>query len=274
MSLMTIDQTLCKKDGICAAECPMAIIKWTEGEYPAPADNAQGLCINCGHCVAVCPHGALTLNTLSPQDCLPLDTDLKLSLAHTEHFLRSRRSIRNFKEMPVEKATMADLIRLASFAPSGHNCQPVHWRVINGRQRVKELAGLVIDWMTLAQKENPALAKAMHLDMIIGAWKLGVDTVTRNAPGLILAQGKEANPMAPQACTIAMTYLDLAAQSFDVATCWCGYFLRAAIAYPPLAEKLGKDQGLKTHGVMMVGYPKFKYHRMPTRKTPKIDWMD
>lgn len=274
MSLLTIDPTLCKKDGICAAECPMAIIKWKQDNIPVLADNASSLCINCGHCVVVCPHGALTHASLAPEDCLALDKNLILSPEHTEHFLRSRRSIRNFKENAVEKETLKKLIGLAAFAPSGHNCQPVHWQVLNGRDIVKEHAAMVIEWMKLTQEENPKLAKIMHLPMLIGAWEAGVDTVTRNAPTLILAQGKESNPMAPQACTIAMTYLDLAAQSFDVATCWCGYFLRAAISYPPLVEKLGKNRGLKTYGVMMAGYPKYKYHRMPTRKTANITWAE
>jgi len=274
MSFLTIDQTLCRQDGICAAECPMAIIKWKKGEFPLSADNAPDLCINCGHCVAVCPHGALTHATLAPEDCVARDKELGLSPAQTEHFLRSRRSIRNFREAPVQKETMSEIIRLASYAPSGHNCQPLHWRILNGGNVVKEHTTMVIDWMKLMRKENPAMAKAMHLEMMIKAWKFGVDTVTRNAPTLILAQGKESNPMAPQACTIAMAYLDLAAQSFDVATCWCGYFLRAAITYPPLAEKLGKNQGLKTYGVMMAGYPRFKYLRLPTRNAPKISWTE
>ncbi len=274
MSLLTIDETLCKKDGICAAECPMAIIQWQKGELPVAAKNAPGMCINCGHCVAVCPHGAMTHAKLAPENCLAMDNELALSTTQTEHFLRSRRSIRNFKETPVTKDTLSEIIRLASFAPSGHNMQPVHWRVLNGQETVKEHTTMVIDWMKLTLKENPKFAKALHLDMLIGAWKFGMDVVTRNAPTLILAQGPEANPSAPPACTIAMTYLDLAAQSFDVGTCWCGYFLMAASAHAPLAEKLGKDKGLKTYGVMMAGYPKFKYHRMPLRNTPKITWTE
>ncbi|HCY88347.1 MAG TPA: ferridoxin [Desulfobacteraceae bacterium] len=272
MSLLAIDEGRCKKDGICAAECPMGIIQWKKGEFPAPAKQAPALCINCGHCVAVCPHAALAHEQLAPEDCLEVDKALALSPEQTEHFLRARRSIRTFKETPVEKDTLSEIIRLASFAPSGHNSQPVQWRVLSGRETVKEHTALVIDWMKLALKENPKFAKALHLDMLVAAWKFGMDVVTRSAPTLILAQGKENNPMAPQACTIAMTYLDLAAQSFGVGTCWCGYFLRAAATHGPLAERLGKDQGLKTYAVMMAGYPKFGYHRMPTRNTPGITW--
>ncbi|WDP88787.1 MAG: nitroreductase family protein [Desulfobacter sp.] len=274
MTLFSVDQDLCKRDGICAAECPMGIIKWKKEEIPTPAAAAGDLCINCGHCVAVCPHGALSLKNLASEDFLALDKTRALSPGQTEYFFRARRSIRNFKEKPVDKSTLEELIRLASFAPSGHNCQPVHWRILNGQDLVREHAAMVIDWMKLTKKENPELAKLLHLDMIIGAWKFKIDIVTRNAPTLILAQGHEANPMAPPACTIAMTYLDLAAQSFGVGTCWCGYFLRAATVYPPLAEKLGKNDGLLTHAVMMAGYPKFKYHRMPPRNTPKISWME
>ena len=274
MSLLTIDETRCKKDGICAAECPMAVIQWKKGAFPAPGANASRMCINCGHCVAVCPHEAVIHEKLAPADCLAVEREMTLTTAQTEHFLRARRSIRNFKETPVEKETLSEMIRLASFAPSGHNMQPVRWRVLNGRDIVKEHTGMVIDWMKLTLKKNPKFAKSLHLDMLIGAWKFGMDVVTRNAPTLILAQGPEANPTAPPACTIAMTYLDLAAQSFDVGTCWCGYFLIAASAHAPLAEKLGKNKGLKTYGAMMAGYPKFAYHRMPLRNAPDITWTE
>ncbi len=274
MTLFSIDETLCKQDGICAAECPMGIISWKKGAFPAPSARAADLCINCGHCVAVCPHAALTHEKMSPEDCLSVDKAMALTPSQTEHFLRARRSIRCFKQTPVEKKALTEAIRMASFAPSGHNIQPVRWHVISGREKVKEHAAMVIDWMKVAKKENPEFAKALHLDMLIGAWKFGIDTVTRSAPTLILAQGAGKDRTAPQACTIATTYLDLAAQSLGFGTCWCGYFFMAANAHAPLAEKLGQDKGLKTFAVLMAGYPKFSYHRMPTRKTPDITWSE
>ena len=273
MTLFSVDETRCKQDGICAAECPVGIISWKKGGFPSPSAKAEGLCISCGHCVAVCPHQALTHNHMAPGDCLELDKAFSLSPEQTEHFLRARRSIRNFKETSVDKETLTEIIRLASFAPSGHNTQPVRWRVISGTDKVKDHTAMVIDWMKETKKQNPALARALYLDMMIGAWKFGVNTVTRDAPVLILAQGDAKNPMSSQACTIAMTYLDLAAQSFGVGTCWSGYFQVAANAHAPLAEKLGQGEGLKTYGVVMAGHPKYKYHRMPMRNAPDITWM-
>ncbi len=272
MTYLTIDPELCKKDGICAAECPMKIISWKKGERPRPYPNTRSLCINCGHCVAVCPHGALNHEHIQVDDCTPVDKNLVLTLPQTEQFLRSRRSIRTFKPDAVAPDTLSELIRLASYAPSGHNTQPVKWRVINGLDLVNEYTAIVVEWMTKQLDENPDMAKLMHLDMLVNAWQHGVNTVTRDAPTLILAQGHKSNPMAPQACTIAMTYLDLAARAFDVATTWCGFFHMAAMVYEPLAIKLGKDEGLRTHAVMMAGYPVYTYHRMPPRNTPGITW--
>jgi nitroreductase/NAD-dependent dihydropyrimidine dehydrogenase PreA subunit len=271
MTFMTIDMEKCNKDGICAAECPMKIIQMKDGE-PIPVNGAETLCIRCGHCVAVCPTAAFSLDTLSPSDCMPVDKDSLLSPQQAEHFLRYRRSIRNYKEKPVEKEALAELIRIASYAPSGHNSQPVKWQVIYERDEVKRLSGMVIDWMKFVIKEQPKVAAMLHLDMVVAGWTFGMDTVSRNAPHLILANGHKANPMAKTACTIAMTYLELAIPANGLGGCWNGFFNAAALSWPPLKEALGLTDGLENYGTMMVGFPKFKYHRMPSRNTPEITW--
>ena len=77
MSLFSIDQKKCKRDGICAAECPaQIIIQPDKKSFPSLLENGEEFCINCGHCVAVCPHGALTLSTMSVADCPPIQKNL------------------------------------------------------------------------------------------------------------------------------------------------------------------------------------------------------
>jgi nitroreductase len=58
----------------------------------------------------------------------------------------------------------------------------------------------------------------------------------------------------------------------DLGTCWAGFLSRAAATFPPLQEALALPQGHQALGAMMVGYPKFSYKRLPTRKTPEIIW--
>ncbi len=273
MTLFSVDEKKCKKDGICAAECPFAIIDFQGKEkVPQPFDHSEAFCINCGHCVSVCPHGALTHKNLAPEECYPIDKERVLTIDQTEHFLRYRRSIRNYKDKAVEPEKIEKLIHIASHAPSGHNTQPVLWQVIDGKKKVHELSSHVIDWMKNILKTQPDIGKMMHLDMITAAWDAGLDVVSRKAPALVLVNGGSKDPYADTACKIAMTFFDLAAPSIGLGSCWNGYFNRAAMSWEPLQKALGFKQGITNYGTMMLGYPKYQYYRMPNRNTPEVTW--
>lgn len=271
MDLFFIDPELCKKDGICAAECPMKLIDNSNG-VPRPVKGAEGFCINCGHCVAVCPTQAFSHKNLSPDQCIPLDGTTAFTPEQAEIFLRRRRSIRNYRKKPVEKELLEKAISVASHAPSGHNRQPVEWQVIHDTQAVKALTAHVIDWMRWMIKEQPKQAAALHLDLVVAGWEAGMDTVTRNAPHLIIAHGDRRDPTAHAACTIAMTWLELTLPSLGLGGCWCGFFNAAATFWPPLQEALALPKNHASFGTMMVGHPVYTYKRIPPRNTPEITW--
>jgi nitroreductase/NAD-dependent dihydropyrimidine dehydrogenase PreA subunit len=273
MPLFSVDQEKCKRDGICVAECPAGLIEIkTEDSFPTPIQGADEICINCGHCVAVCPHAALSLKTMSLQDCPPVRRELFLTPDHAEHFLRSRRSIRTYKDKPVDRPTLAKLIEMARYAPSGSNLQPVHWLVIETTETVRSLAGLVVDWMRVVIAKHPEIAQPMRLDRVVEAWERGQDRVLRGAPHLIVAHGLKSLPSAQPACVIALTYLELAAAPLGLGACWAGYFNAAASAYPPMMESLRLPEGHQSFGAMMVGYRKYDYHRLPLRNETRVSW--
>lgn len=273
MSLFTVDQEKCKKDGICVDECPVKIIEIKEeNQTPTLVSGAEDFCIRCGHCVAVCPHGALSHKDMKVEDCPPVNKDWLLGPDQAEHFLRNRRSIRTYKNKPVDRDTLSRLIKIASYAPSGHNFQPVKWHVIYDHDELNKLIGMVVDWMRYMEKEQPAMAKSMHFDLVIAAWEVGIDTVCRSAPHVIIAHGAKADPTAQTAATIAMTYLELAALPLGLGACWAGFLNIAAMFWPPMQKALALPEGHGAFGSMMVGYPKYKYHRLPLRNEPPITW--
>jgi nitroreductase/ferredoxin len=272
MSLFSVDRDKCKRDGLCVEECPMRLIEIKGEDFPAPIKSAEELCVNCGHCVAICPQGALSLATMKPEDCPPVKAELQLTPEHAEHFLRSRRSIRKYKSRPVDRTTLTKLIEMARYAPSGHNLQPVHWLAFDDSSEIHRLAGLVVDFMRMMIDTHPEIAGPMHFNRVVKAWEYGIDVVLRGAPNLVVAHGLQSIASAQSACTIALTYLDLAAPSLGLGTCWAGYFNAAATFYPPMMEALALPEGHQSFGAMMVGYPKFKYQRLPLRNEPSIAW--
>jgi nitroreductase len=204
--------------------------------------------------------------------CPPVRKELRLDPEHCEHFLRSRRSIRNYKDQAVPRADIARVIEMARYAPSGHNSQCAEWLVLDSRDELRRLAGIVTDWMRWMMESMPETANAWHLDRTVKRWEKGEDVILRGAPVAIVAHAAEDNRMAPSTCTIALSYLELAATSLGLGCCWAGYFNAAATTFPPMKEALALPAGHQCFGSMMLGYPKFSYSRLPLRKSPLISW--
>ncbi|MFC2027381.1 nitroreductase family protein [Chloroflexota bacterium] len=272
MASLLVDGEKCNKCGMCAAECPICIIQMVEKETPPSwADDAEALCINCGHCVAVCPTGALGLSTMPLKKCVPITKNLKTTPEQLEQFLKSRRSIRAYKKKPVEHEKLAKLIDIARYAPSGHNQQPVQWLVVEKRKDVKQLAQMTIDWLRGLIKKDPTFSEMVQAEALVAGWDSGIDVVTRGAPHLIFAHAqKDSVPLGD--CHIALTYLELAAHSMGVGACWGGFVQVGATYDPALAQALQLPEGHASFGAMMIGYPKYKFSRIPVRNDAQVIW--
>jgi len=206
VDLITVNHVTCNQDGICADVCPAGIIELKEGA-PIPIDDANELCIRCGHCVAICPTASLTHMDIPLESCTPIKKEFGITHEQTVQFLRSRRSIRQFKDRPVDKAVLKRLIDIARYAPSGHNLQPVEWLVLGHRADLKRLSGIVVDWMRWMLENMTEVALSMHMDRTIVRYENGYDVVLRDAPAVIVANAHKENRVAPAACNIALTYL-------------------------------------------------------------------
>jgi nitroreductase/NAD-dependent dihydropyrimidine dehydrogenase PreA subunit len=262
MSLIEVEQEKCKRDGICAALCPLELIRQEGDGLPEPTADAERLCISCGHCVAACPSGALSLSRMPVKDCLPVREDLRVGAEAVEQFLKVRRSVRAFKEDSVPREVLERVIDSARWAPSAINEQPVRWLVIEKPADVRHLAGLIAEWM---RKESFA-------PRYVAAWDRGKDVILRGAPHLVAAYASSGHSWAPVDCAIALTYLELAAQAHGLGTCWSGLLTRAATSYVPIAEFLGLEKDQRINGAVMLGYPKYRYRRIPLRNRAIITW--
>jgi nitroreductase/NAD-dependent dihydropyrimidine dehydrogenase PreA subunit len=272
MSLFEVNTATCNKDGICAAVCPAGIIEIGESGHPVPTAEAEELCIQCGHCVAICPTASFSHSAMAVEACQPITKDQQLSLEQCEQFLQARRSIRTYKKQAVSQDELQKIIELARYAPSGHNSQSVQWLVLGNREELHHLAGITVDWMRWMLDNMTEMALAQHMDRTVRRWEEGKDVILRDAPTLIIAHAPQDDPIAPSSSTIALSYLELAATAMGLGCCWAGYFYVASLNFPPMMKALPLPENHKCLGSMMVGYPKFRYHRLPLRKSPEITW--
>ena len=270
MGLLIIDYKKCKNDGFCARECSAAIINLNENGVPTllPADEAR--CMYCGHCVAVCPHDALRhafIPEAAIQPSLVIDSD------QAEQFLRSRRSVRRYDAKPVEKEKIQRLIEVDRYAPTAGNGQPVEWIVIRDRELLRRIGNLTVEWLRELIKNPQAVAAAPYLPSAVAAWDAGNDSVLRGAPALVTAITPSYAGLGLVDLTLALSYLDVFAQTMGLGTCWAGLAAGAMENSAAVRETVGIPENYTHFYPIMLGYPAVRYHRLPDRKPPKITFV-
>ena len=270
VALLEVNKQTCNQCGICAAICPRGIIYFRENGYPHLLPRIDALCIRCGHCVAVCPSGSLTHSEIPLEQSPQIDRSLDITYEQCTQLIRSRRSVREFKDKKVPAKEIERIIDVAHYAPTGHNNQKVQWFVINDPARVKELSVIGTDWFRWSIKNNPASAPT--LEWSLQRQESGYDAFLRNAPTVVVALAERNNPLAAIDCSIALAYFDLAACSAGLGCCWAGYFMSASAAFTPMVTALALPEGYAPYGSLMVGYPKYKYRRIPARKAARITY--
>jgi len=273
MGLLNIDKDKCKKEGMCVRECPFGVIRLRENDgYPDITPDVEASCLVCGHCVAVCPTGALSHEKV-PIEASPLiKEELEINEQQAVQFLRSRRSIRFYKDKPVEQEKVRRLIEVARYAPTAGNTQLVKWSVLSDKSLINKLAGMTIEHIRRVLKENPEKAYA-RFPAIVAEWESGHDSILRNAPALIVASAPKAAANGLVDVTLALCYLDLLAPTMGLGTCWAGLLYGALLSLPSMREIAGIPAHYSHYYPMMLGYPKIeRYYRLPERKPPKIDF--
>ena len=120
-----IDEGLCNGCGLCVEVCPKETITMKDKKAVVTGEES----LNCGHCSAVCPTGAVRVSGLDPalsvfktfqsgESWLPFGEG---DITGLVNLMQSRRSCRNFAERPVPKDILEDLVKIGISAPSGSN---------------------------------------------------------------------------------------------------------------------------------------------------------
>lgn len=265
MPNLVFDKYSCIRCGLCVTACPGSLISQETLEvYPEPIENADDYCISCGHCVSVCPVSAVSVDGITAEHCDPVEKEAILRFEHIETLVRMRRSIRRYSETQPEDRVIERLLNVVRWAPTAKNELPVKWLVVNHKEKVRELAELVLQWIT----KHPGMERLQE------AWDRSGDPIFRGAPSLIVAYTGEGADWGPVDATIAVETLDLCVTAMRMGACWAGYFIRAAQNDPAVKHWLGLDDSETVQGALMLGYiGDENYQRVPHRPDISLRWI-
>ena len=253
MTRIPIDKEKCVKCGLCAKDCLTGCIDLVDEGYPQTV--AEDRCISCQHCLAICPTGALTFGDKNPENSENVDYTNILSL------IKSRRSIRHYKEEEVSEELLNKLKEMLPYIPTGCNSHSLHFSIVETRSAIDVIREKVNKLLlkTLSYKVmSPIVNKfSKYKDALLN----GDDVIFRGAPHMIVVSSPITAPCVNTDPIIALSYIELYAQSLGLGTCWCGFAEICIKMFPEITQMLEIPNGYKPVYAMLLGYPSVKYQR-------------
>lgn len=262
-SPLAVDSGRCIRCGLCAVACPRGLIELRED---LPEIFHADLCVVCGHCVAVCPTQALDHQAapLAGQSPFPAERPAGEQMFSA---LRSRRSIRKFKEQLPDRQLVLQLMEIARFAPTGGNSQGVSYTILENRSTLQNLTRQTIAWLE-QQADNGVPAARNYRQYVQMYRERGLDSILRNAPCLIMAHADATFARGRENTLFSLAYVEALAPSLGLGSCWAGLMEAAAFAgFAPVLDLLAVPAGKQLTGLVMLGLPDYTFQRMPDRRS-------
>jgi NAD-dependent dihydropyrimidine dehydrogenase PreA subunit/nitroreductase len=265
-----IDRDLCIQCGACVDDCPFHIIELTP-DFPALNPTRIHHCIQCQHCLAVCPTGALSILGRNPQDSMPLPESLPTA-QQMAALIRGRRSVRHFQPEPLPPEVIASMLQTVANAPTGKNNRQCLFTVIEDPATMDLLRKATIEGLRAAVLEKRLSEGQSYFRHVVSAWDQGRDIIFRNAPHLLMVSVPQTVTTPDADMLIAMSYFELLAASMGIGTLWNAMIKWAfSEISTDLYERLGIPEDHVKGYAILFGKPAVHYHRTVQRDEAQVN---
>jgi len=179
--------------------------------------------------------------------------------------IKSRRSVRRYRDQAVSEELIRELLDIAVWAPSASNVQPWGFVVIQDKAYLKQLSERVKADVLERMETTPRLEqyrKSMENPKF---------DVFYDAPVLVLFYGKKEHPYTPHDCSMAALNFMLAARAKGLGTCWIG-FATGVCDSPEFKAEHGVPEDYRLVAPIILGYPELFPAPIPRREYPIFSW--
>lgn len=263
--MIVINKEICIGCGLCAADCPADRLHVENGK----AVYTEG-CIQCGHCVAVCPENAVSIPEYDMADVEEYRLgEYELDAGTFLRAVKFRRSIRRYKDRPVDREKMERILQAGRYTATAKNRQACRFIVVDSRlDEFRELLWNEMPKIGERLKESQPYYSMMFKLMERRKRKDPADdALFFNAP-LLLCIACE-NPLDGG---LAAANIENMAVAEGLGALYNGYLMRIIEGDPVLKKWLGIEE-IPIACCMLAGYPDVTYKRTAPRKEADITWM-
>ena len=289
-----IDKERCIGCGLCTLVCPMQTLAIEDGKAVVVGTDS----LNCDHCAAVCPTGAIQVVSIDAglSRFRTFTADLRW-LPHGRfdttalvNLMGSRRSCRCYVHQPVDRPLLEDLVKIGILAPSGSNCQPWTFTLLPDRAAVSRLGRQVGDffrktnrmaekrwlrwglrWLGKPELDNYYRLHYQTVKMGLDTWDKGErDLLFHGAPAVIVVAARNDASCPSEDALLATDHILLAAHAMGLGTCLIGFAIEAMQRDRSIVRGLGIPDNETAYAVIALGWPDETYQRVAGRKPVTI----
>ena len=260
MSKIKIDSEKCIACGACVKDCITYSLEQDVSGIAKVAEHGEKNCISCQHCFMVCPTGAITFDDKNPQSAE------EVNYGNPEEVLKlikSRRSVRQYKNENIEPEILEKIKSMLPYIPTGCNYNSLHFSFIESKDvmdNIREYVRIKLLKLISNKFTEKYVGKFAKFKT---AFENGEDIIFRKAPHMIVVSSSIKAPCANIDPIIALSYIELYAQSLGLGTCWCGFAQACFKMLPKLSKMVDIPDGYKPVYVMLLGKSDVKYARNP-----------
>ncbi len=297
MNNIRVNTETCTSCGTCAIVCPRHVPEVLERDgkkITVVSTKRADLCFSCGQCVAVCPTDSVTVEGLDTHGFLPAE-EVQVDSGQFLNMLRNRRSIRRYKNNPVSRETIDQIIEAAHAAPTGAGKNSMGAIVISNPKVLKQLSdGAFSIYEDLDKKiNNPVIRFFMKhkigerlfaslQDFVMPGMRWYIkwrkegkgDEITRDCPVLILFHSPVMEPVGDENCLVASAFSLLMAQTLGVGGFINGLVPPAVNRSKDLRKLVELPEDRDVYASLSLGYSKYKYRKTVPRRLVEVKYMD